>query len=501
MNNSLIKATLTISGLSILTRALSFGFRIYLSNALGAENLGVYQISLSVFFLFATLSAGLPLVTSRKTATALALGKNNESSFLSASLLIGLSLSATLCTLFYLLPELFSPLFSDVRCTPIFTLLLPSCLSTTVYGIIRGWFWGRKNYSLFAITEFVECVIRIALGLLLINGIIFSIDGVHATALSFTISDYVCTGILVLLFFSFGGKLAKPQGFREITKTALPLTAVRIYNSLVNSLIAIIVPAMLIKYGFDKSVAVADYGRAMGMAIPLLLTPSTLTGSLATVLVPELATLKAKNNHYELKQKINASLVFCILCSSLFVALFLPLGKEIGVFLYNDESAGTFVSISAFIMLPMSINGITTTILDSLGLEMKTMKNYVIGSAFLIAVLFLFPSLIGTYAISLGLGLSYVVTGGLNILELRKIGITVKAPLKMIISETITIGVVAFGATFIKNLLFGLPIIIKIIIPAVFITIFYALTNSLYGYVNLSAFYEKFVKRKIKNSP
>ena len=47
-------ATVTVFG--VFTRLIGFLFKIYLSRVLGAEALGVYQIALSVFFLFSSLS-------------------------------------------------------------------------------------------------------------------------------------------------------------------------------------------------------------------------------------------------------------------------------------------------------------------------------------------------------------------------------------------------------------------------------------------------------------
>lgn len=493
MKNSLIKATLTVSFLSVITRVLSFLFRIYLSRTIGAENLGIYQIALSVFFLFATLTSGLSLTLSRKTAELYAVGREKEQkSFVSSALIIGLSISAFIIAIFYAFSGSFSFLFSDERCLPLFLVLLPSTLSTTAYGIIRGWFWGRKNFSLFALTEFFECVIRIGLGLVFISGICMGIKGAYGTALSFTLSDYICTGILLILFFMHGGRFGRPSGYKSTIKTALPLTAVRVYNSLINSLIAIIVPAMLVKSGLSTSHAMSEYGRAMGMAMPLLLSPLTLTGSISTVLLPELATLNAQNNVIQLKRKIESSLMLSIFCACIFMALFIPLGENIGLLFYNDEKSGFYISMTAIIMLPMSINNVSSTILDSCGLELKTMKNYVIGSLFCLVSMIALPLFIGTYAIAVGLGLSYLITGFLNCKTLKKsIGFSFRNLFNKTLVECVTVGVCAYGATFIKNLLFAFPNIVQITIPAIFVCVFFILINSLYGYVNVAHFYKK----------
>ena len=410
-----------VTFLSVLARALSFLFRIYLSRTIGAENLGIYQIALSIFFLFCTLTAGLPLTVSRKTAELSVTNyKDGQKSLLSSALLVGLSLSVAVITALYLLSSHLTFLFSDERCLPLFLILLPCCISTAVYGIIRGWFWGNKNFIVFSLTEFFECIVRISLGVLLVSGVISGAGGAYGTALSFTIADVLCTVVLCILFAVYGGKLGKPNKVKEVVKTATPLTAVRLYNSLINSLIAIIVPARLIACGMDSNIAITEFGRAMGMAIPLLMSPSTLTGAIATVLVPELATLKASNNGVELKQKAEYSIIASVLCAYLFVIIFLPLGKEIGILFYNDETAGNYVSYASILMIPMSISGITATMLDSLGMEIKTMRNFVAGSVVMLLILFFTPSFLGVYSIAMGLGVSYLTSSVLNLVCLKK---------------------------------------------------------------------------------
>ena len=66
---SLFKTVFIIMFFSALTRLAGFLFRIYLSRKLGAESLGIYQISFSIFMVLLTIIAsGLPLIVSRMTA-------------------------------------------------------------------------------------------------------------------------------------------------------------------------------------------------------------------------------------------------------------------------------------------------------------------------------------------------------------------------------------------------------------------------------------------------
>jgi stage V sporulation protein B len=94
----IFKAVAVVTAFSVITRTLSFVFKIYLSRTAGAEVMGLYQICLSLFFLFSALSTGgLTTVLSRKTAENHALGNQNKGlPFLSAALCIGLTVAV--CT-------------------------------------------------------------------------------------------------------------------------------------------------------------------------------------------------------------------------------------------------------------------------------------------------------------------------------------------------------------------------------------------------------------------
>ena len=88
----LYKAVLTVTIFTLIDRVMGFGFKIYLSRELGAVNLGIYQVALSMFFVLLTFTAsGTPLIVSKLTAV---FRKNNdqksEYGTVAAALVVGL---------------------------------------------------------------------------------------------------------------------------------------------------------------------------------------------------------------------------------------------------------------------------------------------------------------------------------------------------------------------------------------------------------------------------
>ena len=188
----MLKAVATVSIISIITRALAFVFKIYLSRELGAEILGVYQICMSIFILIASLSSsGLPTTLSRKTAEYSMLGDSkSEKQILATTVFTSLFLSVASMLFFYLFPNITALLFSDSRCTDMFVTMLPALISTSIYSVTRGWFWGKKDYLVFSSSELVQEVLSIAIvAMALLSGIFR--DKSRAIAVAFVVSDYI----------------------------------------------------------------------------------------------------------------------------------------------------------------------------------------------------------------------------------------------------------------------------------------------------------------------
>ena len=100
---SLFKTVSIIIIFSCITRVIGFLFRIYVSRTIGAEALGQYQVSFSIFMVILTIvSSGLPFIISKLTAKYKT--ENNltaEHKMVTAGVVIGVILSIVLCGLVF----------------------------------------------------------------------------------------------------------------------------------------------------------------------------------------------------------------------------------------------------------------------------------------------------------------------------------------------------------------------------------------------------------------
>ena len=421
---SLFKTVALITIFSVMTRILGFVFRIILSRTVGAEGMGIYQVSLSVFMVLLTvISSGLPLIISRMSAGfSTDKDKKKSGSLISSGLLYALLLSLLLCSVVLIFKGLFSKIFTSDICYQLLLVLLPSLVFSSIYSVFRGAMWGKGNYFALCVTEFYEQLVHIVLGTLLIGNTLSAAQNALNLGWSMTIACLLSAILVMLLFFYYGGSLKKPsrQYLRPLIKQSSPITAMRVAGSFIQPIVALIIPARLIAIGYTNAQALSLYGIAVGMTLPLIFIPTTIIGSLSTALVPDLSKAAAQNDQSHIEKRITSSVFFALLISSMFVPMFLGMGEQIGLFLYDNILSGTLLQSAAWVLLPLGLTNISSALLNSLGFEKRTFLNYAIGAACMLLSLWFLPALIGVNSIMWGMGISYLVTATLNIILLKR---------------------------------------------------------------------------------
>lgn len=419
-------ATVTI--FSCAERLLGFIYRIFLSRTLGAESIGIYQVALSFIGLLMTItSSGIPITVSRLMTKHIAERQAyRKYSVVSAGIFLAAIISSALVIPLMIFGNKLTFLFTDSRVYNALFIMLPGVIITSVYAVIRGFFWGEKRFVTYSVIELLEEAVMLIAGIIFVNALTVNLSGEEKASYSVLISYVFSFVASAVAYFFIGGKLSLPtRELKPLFSSAAPITLMRTVTSLVNTLIAVILPARLVASGLSESLAMSEYGALSGMSIPLIYIPSTLIGSIALVLVPELSDNFYRNNMVTLKNNVEKAVKCSVFISTLIIPVFLSMGEEIGILVYNNATAGIYVSRATIIMFPMSISLISTSMLNSLNLEKKTLKYYLIGASLLILSITVLPKFIGIYSLVVGLMLSYVVTAACNLKLIKK---TCKTP-------------------------------------------------------------------------
>ena len=419
---TIFKSVFIITVFSLIIKVLGFFMRVVLSRSLGAEGLGMFSVALSIFAVFSCLvSSGIPVIISHKSAKFKITGETKkEGAYVSSGLIISLICCCIVSAGIFLFKNIIIRLTNN---TSYFVMLalLPGLFATAIYSCFRGALWGRKKHFENSLGEFFEQLVRLVLYLLMLSSSTDIATGATRAGFAISVSYIVSMLIAIIYYYKDGGKLNKPKSeFKSLLKSSIPITVIRIFSSLIMSLVSIILPMRLLAAGISEEIALSLYGIAVGMTIPLLSFPNTLIGSYSTALVPELSSLRAQNKQNEFNEQIKIAIKITLFITFCFVPLFIGLGQAIGVFLFDNLESGVLLVKSAWIMIPSSISGITASVLNVMNLETKSFINYIIGFTVLILSVWFLPSVIGIEAFVFGIGACMSIVSVLNILIIYK---------------------------------------------------------------------------------
>lgn len=422
--NNIYRTAAVVTGFSVAEKFFGFLYRIILSRTLGSEGVGIYQVALSVFAVLVTAaSSGIPMTVSRLITKYRA--KNNnaaQQSVVTAAFITATCFSLPVFCLLFFGHTAFDFLFSDPRCMTVFLILLPSLTFNSIYSVIRGALWGNKQFIPYCVIDLIEELCMIGAGIILVSAMTDIFDGAKRAALAVVVSYLVSFTLSGIWFFVKGGRLKDPRRqLKPLLASALPITGMRTSNALINSVISLLLPARLIAAGFTQSGAMSEIGVAMGMSMPILSIPATLIGSLALVMVPELAENFYRNQHTKLKKNIEKAIKITTLVACLLIPLLFTLGYDFGMILFSNDHGGNIIRNCCFMLLPMSLSMITTSILNALGCEKQTFGYFFVGATATLICIWFLPQFVGIYALMIGSTISSLLSAILNFRLISKI--------------------------------------------------------------------------------
>ena len=396
---SLITGTLVLTFASLITRLLGFGFRIYQSQVMGPEGMGLYQLLFPIYMLlWAASSAGIALSIAKMIAAEVSKGEEgNAVHILRVSLLISLPLSFLLSILLFIFAPFIAKYYIHEPVTELSLRILACCVPfMSTACCLRGYFQGHQQMSVTALAQVVEQTARMT-AIYLLAHLLIPMGPKYVCALGVI---GMCAGEVFSFIMSFiAYKLKKRKvkltpvtlqskhTFNQLLALSIPITANRFLTSGLSSFENILIPINLQKYGLTSHDALGLYGKFSGMALPLLFFPSMVTSSLATALVPAISEAIAMKNKTLLQKTIGRAIQFSALIGIGSTALFLTFPEEIALTCYGLKDVGLILKWLAIICPFLYLQNILTGTMNGLGMQKQTFKTNIIGSLICIATI------------------------------------------------------------------------------------------------------------------
>ncbi len=160
----LLVGTAILAGANILTKCMGFFYRIFMSNYIGAEGMGLYQLILPLYTLAWSITAGgFTITVSRLTAREHARGENGSIGRIvkqSASLCLLLSILLS-CVLFWGADWIALHILQEPRTALSLRLLAFAIPFMSVGSCLRGFFQGLQQMTVPAFSQILEQLLRI----------------------------------------------------------------------------------------------------------------------------------------------------------------------------------------------------------------------------------------------------------------------------------------------------------------------------------------------------
>lgn len=411
MKDQLLKGTMILTIAGFATRVIGFCYRIFLAGELGEVNLGIYQLIFPVYSIcFTIYAAGIQTAVSQLISHQ---PQKNHGQIIKAGITLSLCLAVLLSFSLFSFRTVIAHSFlgADKTAPLLFVLafIFPFCGVTST---INGYFYGKNNAKIPAVTQIIEQLVRVVFvvsfcfyDLLPVSSLILSVAGLVIGELAsnfYNMYHLIKECSLIHLF-------RQKAQFGNVIRMALPLTGTKLIIALLGSVESVFIPPILCKAGASLEDALAIYGILTGVVLPFILFPGTITNSLSVLLLPAISRASGKKDNHHVRQTTSVTVRYSLLLGVLTCAVFLNYGMDLGQFVFHSENAGKLLTLLAFLCPFLYVTTTLGSIINGLGKTVITFAFTVIGLIIRIGCLFFLAPVYGIFGYLFGLLCSQIV--------------------------------------------------------------------------------------------
>lgn len=358
---------------TFLLRLVFTAFRVVVSNKVGAECMGLYQLTFAIYGISLNVAcSGINFAVIRLVSHAQAQGKYSIKHIMRKSFVYSAFFGIFAFLLVYFFADKIALYWLfDKRSALSIKIFAVSLPFISLSSAVTGFFYalGRVKITLFSriLEQILEIVFFfIFIGLVPQGNIELSCATI---VLSSSLSEIVGAVFLAVCcaFFKENKKPKENGIFKKICSTAFSAAVGTYLKSGLQTLENTLVPIGFRKYGASQSEALSGYGVLCSMVMPTIFFPSFVLSAFSMLLIPEFTRAQSLNRQKEI-QKNTAFTVRLTLYFALFVSVnFICFGKPLGDALYNTDKAGELIKIMAPLVPFMYLDSIADALLKGLG--------------------------------------------------------------------------------------------------------------------------------------
>lgn len=381
---------------TVLVKIIGLVYKIPLMRCLGAEGMGYFNSAYELYTLFFVIAtAGIPVAISIMISESIAVGRlKNAEKIYKTSFCLLLFVGAVGSLFMCFGARWLAGIINSPGSAKSLVLVAPTVFFISISGAIRGFFQGHRNMVPTAISQVVESLGKLALGIALAFAAKKNGCGVEETAafaiLGLTLGTMISTAYLCVsgarARFSFERRILENscESSMEISSRLVKLAVPVTVSSILVSLSRIVDMYMLMnRLGSDVD-KISVYGSYSTMALPVYNLPSSLVAGIALALVPSITNaVKAGQKEREEKLAVSGIKLCAVIAlpASFGMCLY---SREILQILFADEDiavslASPLLSVLGASVLSSCLTQVTSSVLQANGKIMYPIKAMLSG--------------------------------------------------------------------------------------------------------------------------
>lgn len=401
-----MSGVLILSISNVLQKIIGATLKIPLHGLLGGDGMGYYLIAYTIYVWFYMIStAGLPVAISIMISDSRARGNFREANKIfgiTMRFFMVIGLSGSLIMIFG--SKLFASLYKQEGAYLAIMALAPTLFFVCISSALRGYFQGYQLMLPTAISQLIEALGKMTIGITLaivtINQGFGSDVTAAATVMGLTVGVFI--GMIFLIVFKlrfkpdpYDAEFVRPdsdmmevRGWKTIAKSlfmiAIPITLSASIMSFTSIIDGIIISRQLQSLGYNADIARAMMGDYSAQAVTMWNVPPALIYPISYSIIPLISAAIKLGQTERVKNVMNSAIkvvaLIALPCSIGMSVLAEPILKLVFTDQTAAESVAPLLSVLSLSIFFIAMVAITNAILQVHHYERKPIISMIAGS-------------------------------------------------------------------------------------------------------------------------
>ena len=425
--SGVLGGTISLTVSTLVVKLLGLIYKIPLASVLGDLGMGYFNSAYTVYSLFYLLcTAGVPKAVMMLISEAKAEGRRgDERNIVRVASLMFVSLGIFLTVVFTVFSAPIARFIGSSKSAFTMVAIAPSIVFVSLAGVIRGYLSAGMYFLDIAISQVIEGVGKLALGLL------FAMVGKRLNMPLEMLSAMTILGVTLgalfgLLYLLICSKIRKEkentgqndikiqnkQIAKRILSISIPITLSAAIMSMTSIIDLVLIMSSLTKIGYSESQANALYGNYTTLAVPMFNLALSIITPISVAHMPTLtSSFASKNTDLFRSCEKSAYNLTGIASAPMMLGLGAFSQEILSVLFPKSETflGGDLLTVLSPSILFSSLLIIVNTSLEAMGRVKAPLVSMLFGSAakFLVSYLIITKTEMGVFGAPIGTVISY----------------------------------------------------------------------------------------------